>query len=69
MVKVKAGQRFSCFSRQFCTGVSLRIIDSDPVDLIALYLQVIDVFLCVQVDAHGFLLNSHDRETHVDAAV
>lgn len=66
---MKKGQRLSCFSSDFSAGVSLRIIDSYPVDLIALYLQVIDVFLCVQVDAHGFLLNSHDRETHVDAAV
>lgn len=66
MVKVKKSRRFSS---RFGAGVSLRIIDSYPVDLIALYLQVIDVFLCVQVDAHGFLLDGHDGETHVDAAV
>lgn len=38
-------------------------------DLIALHLQVVNVFLGVQVDAQGFLLDSHDGETHVDAAV
>lgn len=38
-------------------------------DLIALYLQVIDVFLRIQVDAHGLLLNGHDGEAHVDTAM
>ncbi|TNN36053.1 hypothetical protein EYF80_053781 [Liparis tanakae] len=33
------------------------------------YLQVIDVLLGVQVDATGSLLDGHDREADVDAAV
>ena len=33
------------------------------------YLQVVDVILCVQVDAHGFLLDRHDGEADIDAAM
>lgn len=33
------------------------------------YLQVIDVLLGVQVDATGPLLDGHDGQAHVDAAV
>lgn len=33
------------------------------------YLQVIDVLLCVQVDATGPLLDGHDGQAHVDAAM
>ena len=36
---------------------------------LAFYLQVIDVFLSIEIDALGFLLNGHDRETHVNAAM
>lgn len=30
---------------------------------------MIDVFLSIEIDALGFLLNGHDRETHVNAAM
>lgn len=33
------------------------------------HLQVEDVVLGVQVDAHGLLLDGHDGEAHVDAAM
>lgn len=33
------------------------------------YLQVIDVLLCVQVDATGPLLDGHDGQAHVNAAM
>lgn len=33
------------------------------------YLQVIDVLLCVQVDTTGPLLDGHDGQAHVDAAM
>lgn len=33
------------------------------------HLEVIDVILCVQVNAHGFLLDWHDREANIDAAM
>lgn len=33
------------------------------------YLEVIDVILCVQIDAHGFLLDWHDGESDIYAAV
>ena len=35
----------------------------------AVYLQVINVFLSIKIDALGFLLNGHDREAHVNAAM
>lgn len=34
-----------------------------------LYLQMEDVILGIQVDAHGFLLDGHDGEAHIDAAM
>lgn len=34
-----------------------------------LYLQVEDGVPGVQVDAHGLLLDGHDGEAHIDAAV
>lgn len=33
------------------------------------YLQVIDVFLGIKIDALGLLLNGHDRETHINATM
>lgn len=36
---------------------------------LVVYLQVIDVFLGIKIDALCFLLNSHDRETNVNAAM
>ena len=33
------------------------------------YLQVIDVLLSIQIDALGFILNGHDGETHINAAM
>ena len=36
---------------------------------VCVYLQVVDVVPCVQVDAHGLLLDSHDGQPGVDATV
>lgn len=35
----------------------------------AVYLQMIDVFLGVQINTLGFLLDGHDRESNVDTTV
>lgn len=34
-----------------------------------LYLQVEDVVLGIQVDTHGLLLDGHDGQAHIDAAM
>ena len=45
----------------------IRRRQSDSID--PTYLQVIDVLLCVQVNATTALFDGHDGEAHVDAAV
>lgn len=33
------------------------------------YLKMVDVLLCIQINTLGLLLYGHDRQTHVNAAM